>query len=388
MSETNENIVKKTNVRNSGIELLKIIGILLIVISHVTQTIGSDFSSILGFNDYYVNLGQATSSMQTFFLIILRYSGTLGNTIFFVCSSWFLVEKKETNINKIWKMLLDVFVISIIWLFAMLIFYKPSDIGMKLIIKSIFPTFFQNNWYITNYILFCFIAPFLNIIIERIDQKMHLSIAIILFVCYLFFAFIYTFPGDSYLSTWICIYFVISYFKLYCQKFCLSKKINISLICIGFIGTIMLISITNFVGLKIDFFSSKVLHWNKNNNFLNIFLAFGALNIFSKINKKSKIINYVSSLSMLIYIIHENILFRTIIRPRIWQYIYINFGYNYVLGWTCIYVATLFIASMIIAIVYKLSLQRLVYKFSDWSLRFIKSVYNYFYSLIFRLLNQ
>ena len=126
------------NKRKSGVELLKIIGIFLIVISHVIQTLGSDKLAIVGFNDYFLNVGLPSSNPQHFILGMLSYSGALGNAIFATCSFWYLQDKKQTNVQKMFRMLLEIWVISITWLLVTVIF---TDINLTsdYIIKSIFP---------------------------------------------------------------------------------------------------------------------------------------------------------------------------------------------------------------------------------------------------------
>lgn len=98
---TGKRIVK---LRESGIELLKIFGILLVVLSHVVQTLGN-----------YVNINYASKSPAILALGVIRLSGNLGNIIFFFCSAWFLVDSKKTNTQKVMRMLADIFVISVIW---------------------------------------------------------------------------------------------------------------------------------------------------------------------------------------------------------------------------------------------------------------------------------
>ena len=69
------------NRRNSSIELLKVVGIILIVISHVVQTLHSNNDYVLA-NDYILDISMATRNIQQLILTILRYSGALGNSIF------------------------------------------------------------------------------------------------------------------------------------------------------------------------------------------------------------------------------------------------------------------------------------------------------------------
>ena len=81
--------------RNSGIELVKVIAILLIVCSHVVQTLGG------GNSDYTIDLSTATTDWVRLLITMFRYSGALGNTLFFVCSAWFLLDSKQVSGQKI-----------------------------------------------------------------------------------------------------------------------------------------------------------------------------------------------------------------------------------------------------------------------------------------------
>lgn len=64
------------NKRQSGIELLKIIGIFLIVLYHVNLELG-------------LSTPGPTNNLGSFFYNLIEYSGKLGNCIFFICSAYF-----------------------------------------------------------------------------------------------------------------------------------------------------------------------------------------------------------------------------------------------------------------------------------------------------------
>ena len=71
--------------RDSGVELLKVIAIFLIVVSHVLQTLDGPMS-----------LDRETADPWRFSLSFFRYTGFVGNMIFFVSSAWFLVDRDAT----------------------------------------------------------------------------------------------------------------------------------------------------------------------------------------------------------------------------------------------------------------------------------------------------
>ncbi|MCD8281968.1 MAG: hypothetical protein LUC22_01795 [Prevotella sp.] len=110
----------KTRQRLSGVELLKIAAMFMIVISHVVQTLHSE-NSLIPYDDYIVDLTHATRDIQQFTLTIFRYFGNIGNLIFFVCSAWFLLEKKSKDNGKIYSMLTEIWMVSVTILIISLI---------------------------------------------------------------------------------------------------------------------------------------------------------------------------------------------------------------------------------------------------------------------------
>lgn len=113
--------------RNSSIEVLKILGLILIVLSHAVPFYGDST------NISYINLNLATKNIEEFIFIIFRNLGQIGNIIFIMCSSYFLIDSKKVNIKKIVQIILDCFIISIIYLLIYLLFrrkyfYKRNNI--------------------------------------------------------------------------------------------------------------------------------------------------------------------------------------------------------------------------------------------------------------------
>lgn len=360
-----ENVTKQIKVRESGPELFKIIGILLVVISHVVQTLESNFGYLVGFSDYVLIFGKPTKDIQILFISFLRYSGALGNAIFFISSAWYLLDKTKTNTQKILRMIIEIFLISVLWLGVTALFtdFKLTESHIK---KSFFPTYYSNTWYLTDYIKFCFVYPFLNIIIKTISKKLHFIGGFGLFILYGVLAFFISIPGECTFMLWISIYVLMAYFKMYCPKFTSSTKVHLVIFLIGLILHIMFIIGTNRYGLKHPNQGIYTTRWNSNQNTFLVLIAYGLFQVFRNLKIKSSFINLVSSLSMLVYIIHENIIFRQYYRPTIWHWIYNNLGYNLILLWIFGFVVLLFLLSCLLAYLYKKFIQKYVFKASDF----------------------
>lgn len=365
--------MKDIKKRESGVELLKIIGIFLIIISHVTQTLYS-LNNYFELN-YVLEVKYATKNIQNILLAWFSAFGAQGNLIFFVSSAWFLLESKKIDELKIVKLLADVWFINICFLCIFLL-GNWYNLAIKDIIKSVFPTVFASNWYITFYILFYLIHVGLNEIISKRTQKELLII--ILITLFLYFVLNYIKYGLFFTSPLIefsVIYLTIAYIKLYMKEFSKNLKGNYILFLFAMSGIPILILITNFLGLNIEFFKDKLQYWNRNNS---IFLLLTAVTLFNIFNSKKFIsnkINYISGLSLLVYIIHENILIRTYVRPTIWIYIHEKIGYKNIIVIDLLYSIILFVISIIIAAIYKKLIQKIVYSIATELYLFIKKYF-------------
>lgn len=360
--------------RNSCIELLKVFGIFLIVISHVIQTLHTQ-NAYVAENDYIINISRSTTDIQQFMLALLRYSGTLGNTIFFVCSAWFLLDSEKASKKKILQLLVDVWVVSIIILIVVYII-RDGNISKNLMIKQIFPTTFNNNWYITCYLLFYPLHPFLNWIIKKMEQKTLLKATLVLF--FLYGCANYILPGLFFASSlvlWITIYFTIAYMKYYLTDLSNNMKSNILMLVIGLVGNLGIVCLTNFLGLHFGMFSNKLIRWCLFCSPFLLLVAISMLNIARNMRFDNRFVNYISSLSLLIYIIHENMLLRTFYRPVLWIYVHNQFGYEYILVWLFVLVIIVFAFGLIASIIYKHTIQKAVTTVCSWLYPVLQKIY-------------
>ena len=187
-----------------------------------------------------------------------------------------------------------------------------------------------------------------------------------LFILYCCFNFI---KGDlffpSSLILWISIYFVIAYIRLYLSDFSESLKSNVFMLCIGLGGYVGIAVVTNIIGLRWASLQNSMLMWATNCNPFIIMSSIALLNLMRNLTFTNKVINYISSLSMVIYIIHENLILRTYYRPAIWNYIYLNYGYDRVVGWVLLLSLFVFAFGFISSVIYDKTLRPYVNKVGD-----------------------
>lgn len=355
------NIDRQT--RDSGIELLKIFAIFVIVINHTVQSLTNEAYNIPN-NGFVIDISRATTNIQCILLQIFRHFGVLGNSVFFICSAWFLLKSKNWNKKKWLFMVIEIWVVSIV-IFIITYIILHGNISIGIIISSLFPTTFGNNWYMTCYLLFYPIHPILNSIVNMMNQRQLFRSTLVMVFLYVFMNFINcSWFFSSAIILWITIYFAIAYMQKYLMSFVDNIRKNIILFIIGVIGFIGIILITDICGLYSQVLSDKVMRWVNNCNPFLLAMSIAMFNIARNIHFKNRFINYISKLSLLIYIIHENIILRTYFRPAMWNYVYKRFGYSDVIQWVFIISFIIFIFGILCSILYVLTLQRFVNKVS------------------------
>ena len=338
--------------RNSNIELLKILAIFLIILSH-SIPYWWEVKAKIGL----ININQATTNYKELVIILFRYFGQVGNYIFVVASSYFLLEKSQINKKKILYLIMDTWSISLITLASF--FLAKAELSMNQIIKSLMPLTFSNNWFILTYLVFYLIHPILNTYIDKLKKEELLKINIFIFIFFYIWQFI---KQSMYINLlgFIAIYFIVAYLKKYNVSFMNNREKNILMIFFSCLLLGISIIILNYLGLHLNKFNKKMVYMC---NIINPFIAVISIctfNLFvSKKKKLSKICNFASSLSLLIYLLHDNILVREIIKSKYYEMIYIKFGYDNIISIVILTSLLVWGISMFLASIYVVTIKKI-----------------------------
>lgn len=180
-----EPLTRKSNRgRNSGIELLRIVAMFMILAHHFVVHNGYDVKKL--------PLGPE----KIFFQLVMQGSGKVGVVIFFTISAWFFLDKEQTiksNLRRIWILEREVLFWSLT-LLAFFLAFDRADLGMKTIVRSIAPTTMGLWWYVTAYVTFLALLPFLSRGLRALGKHMHYALAITVLVFWGLRGFI---PGAS-----------------------------------------------------------------------------------------------------------------------------------------------------------------------------------------------
>ena len=357
----------KNDIRESNIELLKVIAVFMIVLCHtgISMTYTSSGHSTAA---WFYDINSLPNSLEKFILTLINYCGYLGNDIFFICSAWFMVDRKHSHKSKILKMESDVWIISVLYLAVFVV--CGIHVQRSTVIRALLPTAFNNNWFASAYMFFYAFFPFLNQCFERIPRgcQKYGCIVFAVSACFVlpFLLDVFKFRFSiSYPMMWVVAYCCVSYLKTYHRKLLDSRKFAIVVLLIGISGLIGEIAATYYFGPGIRLFHGDGMRWNKCYNLFEWFFAFGCFNLVRTFRFHSLLINRISSLSLLIYLIHGNFLVRRHVRPYLYSIIHYHLHDRNIPLWLLMFSILIFIASALLAYLYQKSIQKIAYQIAD-----------------------
>lgn len=154
----NEGIMKQ---RDSRFELMRIIAMCMIVISHY---------SLYG---NWQNIDEM-QALETTRILSLDALGPIGAVIFFMITGYFYSVKDFENkrlktFSKVKKVWLKTWCYSTLMLIVSV--YLKVGIDTNMLIKSVFPVVMNEYWFITCYILLMLLIPYIDIVLEILTKR-------------------------------------------------------------------------------------------------------------------------------------------------------------------------------------------------------------------------
>lgn len=291
--------------RNSSIELLRIISMLLIITSHL---------SIHGANSLNMNF-----SLKKIVLNCLCL-GNLGSVLFILIAGYFY--ENDVSYLKIIKIsIITIFYSTFIYFFLVII--KFVDFSLIDFMNQLFSLINGNYWFITSYLILLIFQPYLKILINSISIDHLKKLVIILLVLWILVPFLFkiivpSFEIYSNSFTDLFVYYVLgAYLRRYNK---IGKKIKLNIYIVLFlIFMISSVIILNIMSIKFSVLSKYTIYFLNRNSILILFLSLFLMIHFTNIDFKNKYINYISSFTLSVYIIHDNLYMRNIIWNKIFR---------------------------------------------------------------------
>lgn len=239
--------------RNSNLELLRIISMLLIVMHHYAVHGGFQ---LLGKN----------LSLNKIIIQILSGGGQLGVNLFILVSGYFLIDSKF-KINKLLKLIFETLFYSVVIL-LFIISKSNLNIGIKDIIISCFPITYSSYWFATCYIVLYLFIDYINPIIKTLNKKKYFQLILLLLL--LLWCIIPSFTmgklGYSPFVWFVLMYLIAGYIKLYPYKFMSNVKINFLFGVLFYLIVLLSFIIFDYLGIPDIYFGKGVTHFGQTNS--------------------------------------------------------------------------------------------------------------------------
>lgn len=280
--------------RQQNFELLRIIAMFLIVISHVvTHFIMADKLQL--------------SVMNTFLLTLLRSFIYICVNVYIIITGYFSINTKQLKFRKVLNVVLLPGFISAI-LLTILMAVGRIDFDIWRILGKLFATFRGEYWFISNYFALYLFIPLLNKILHAFTKKDLQNFIFLTFLVGSVWQFfipskqIIAFNSGFSLIFFIFLYFVGAYIRLYGPfvRAFTGKQ---------YLGVYVMVGLLTGI---LQFFIPQIDFLNYNGPF-ELMMSYAFFMFISKIKVHSTIINYIATYTLSVYLVHEQGQMRTLI---------------------------------------------------------------------------
>ncbi len=304
---TGESFPKK--VRDSNLELYRIIVMLLIVAHH--YVVCSELPSVIR---------SSPLSWRSFFLLLFGAWGKIGINCFVLITGYYMCQSHIT-LRKYVKLLCEILFYNIaIYMIFILTAYEPfsiSSFALKLIPVSKIATNFTSC-----FVAFYLFIPFLNILVRHTTEKQHIYLLCLT-------GFLYVCLGTArrvsmnYVSWFIVLYFIASYLRLY-PKSSFSKTklwgcLTLFFVLLGALSVVSIELLAEKLNLHPYLFVSDC------NTFLAVAAGVCSFLYFKNIKiSYSQLVNTAAASTFGVLLIHAN---SDVMRRWLWQDFLDNAGF-------------------------------------------------------------
>lgn len=280
--------------RNSSVEILRIISMFFIILSHYTVHNG-------------VNNAELPVGINRIILEISKL-GNIGVILFMLISGYFLIDSDKFKLKKLVKLILQVFFYSIT-VYGIFCLCGLVEFSAKDLLLSLFPIVTKQYWFVTAYVVIFVFHKFINILLKSLTKKQW---QLLLVVCLFLFSLIPTLTNRDFdfygseLIQFFLYYSLGAYIKTYGLDF-ISKKTNVIILIFSVFFLILSVVAFDFLSLKFPEAGKFADRFFDRFSLIAIAFAVSLFNCFVTAKPiYNNIVNVISSAAFGVYLIHEN----------------------------------------------------------------------------------
>ncbi|WEV67744.1 acyltransferase [Bifidobacterium sp. ESL0769] len=300
-------------VRNSNIEVLRLLAMLLIAFIHFPYPSGVQA---------YPNSGSFANSFCYMFLFkMLTCWGGVGDCLFFGITAWFLCEEQPSfrkSLTRAWQLEKQLWYYSLLFLALEVAKYvkhgqpMPKERLLDDILSTLFPVSSDLWWYPAAYILFLLLYPFITVALRSLGKRLHCALCIVSLLVWGLSPFYQDTLHNGYshglygnVFVFIYLYVLLSCLRWYFSSLVQSKRLAFIFCGVGF----LLGSASQFVHLLLSVkLQNHLIGWRSWTNnpvcFPSMLIALGLL-IFANVYRPhySRVVNKFASGALPVYLV-------------------------------------------------------------------------------------
>lgn len=306
------NTVPHPKVRNSNLELYRIIVMLAIVAHH--YVVNSGLMSLMDADPL---------NPKSVFLYLVGMWGKTGINCFVLITGYFMC-KSEITLRKFLKLLLEIEFYNIA-IHLVFVACGYIDFSLSSFIWLLIPVHGISGDFVSCYMVFFLFIPFLNVLIRHLNRNQHITLIMLCVGIYSLFNWMPGVEVTSNDSIWFCIlYFISSYLRLYPIKKDGSvgfwRWMTIFSLLIAMTSVYALLYLVRY-GVHLGAYAT--IGWSSAP--LALFVSICVFMFFKDLNiKQSKIINTVGGGTFAVLLIHAN---SNTMRQWLWRDLCNNVGH-------------------------------------------------------------
>ncbi len=307
-------------VRDSNIELYRIISMFLIIAHHYVVNSGLTTENYIFSNP---------TSAKSLFLLVWGAFGKIGINCFVLITGYFMCTSK-ISVKKFAKLFLELmfykYVINtIFWVTGYATF------TLKGFVKVLLPFTVVAQNFTGTFLLFFLCIPFLNILIHNLTERQHVRLIGLMIIIYVLFGTVPFLSVDmNYVSWYMVLFFTASYIRLYPKSLFENTKFwgIASAVCVLLccVSVVVCAFLSHRLGRNLAY-----IFVTDSNTLLAFLTGISSFMFFKNLKlKPSRLINTVSATTFGILLIHAN---GDTMRQWLWQDVLKNvevFGTNWV----------------------------------------------------------
>ena len=291
--------------RNSNIELLRIISMFLIVLSHYTVHNGvNNFELPLGLNR---------------FLLEFSCLGNIGVIIFIIITGYFSINSKHPfKLKRAVSLVLQVLFYSVLF-YCLFCLLGQTQFSLMGFIKNCLPVTFRMYWFVSVYLLLYILAPYINVLLNNLSRKQYFRLIVLMLVLFSILPILTTQPfyGNE-LVQFVMFYMIGGYLGKYKNNFFSNRKRSFAVLFFTLGVVVLSIVMMDFLGLKWSILGENSGILLNRKSLASILIAVSIFSLFvTRKQFSSKIVNTVASCTFGVYLISDNYLVRGILWTEI-----------------------------------------------------------------------